>query len=326
MVKLLAPGGNLETARAVLEEGADAVYVGAKGWSRRTKGYELDDWEVRDLCEFSRSKGKRVRVAFNTLPSSFEVPILLDKVARYVEWGVRGVIMTDPGCMRLVRKRFPDIDIHVSAGSNAINYKDMEIFQEIGASVVVCPCRLEPEDMAEIKQRVDVELEVFLHANRCFTYLGKCMMSPYFKARSWVDEDGKNHFLGSPNRGGYCHRICKGYWTLSLNGKIHPEKVTLRNDAFLELQNLPTYIDIGINYLKLQGREYSKDLVMDIVRFYRKVIDNLLMGDRNIEKYYPELSELIKRRDLQRDQRTEKVLAQAEQSTTDVYLGGKAII
>ena len=79
MAELLASGGTVEMARVVLDNGADAVYVGAKGWSRRREQYEMDDEEVIASARYARSLGKVLRVAFNTLPASNEIPLLLAK-------------------------------------------------------------------------------------------------------------------------------------------------------------------------------------------------------------------------------------------------------
>ena len=43
MAELLASGGSMEMVRAAFDNGADAVYVGATGWSRRRAEYEMDD-------------------------------------------------------------------------------------------------------------------------------------------------------------------------------------------------------------------------------------------------------------------------------------------
>ena len=68
MVELLASGGTLEMARAAFDNGADAVYVGAKGWSRRRALYEMDDDQVVEAARLARARGKILRVAFNTPP------------------------------------------------------------------------------------------------------------------------------------------------------------------------------------------------------------------------------------------------------------------
>ncbi len=304
-VTLLAPGGSLEMARAVFAAGADAVYVGARGWSRRTAQYELLDEEIREINELALDMGKEVRVALNTNFSPTEMDLFMGKIERFHQWGVKGLILTDPGAMHMVKSRFPGMEVHVSAGANAINMEDLRFYREIGVDMVVAPCNLTVEEIAEIKRYVDVGVEVFLHSNTCFTYLGKCLMSSYFRYQWHFDEEGKNHFWGSPNRGGYCHRICKAQW-----GFHDGREVTMRNDMFLAFANLPDYLEAGVDCLKIQGREYTPDLIGEVVAFYRRLLDDLLLKGRAVDMaaYLAQLHQLARKRDAQRDRRTFTVL------------------
>ncbi len=311
-VTLLAPGGSIEMAYAALLAGADAVYVGALGWSRRTAQYELPDGEIREICQLASGMGKEVRVALNTNFSPLEMGLFLEKVDRFAQWGVHGLILTDPGAMFMAKERYPMLRVHVSAGANALNIEDLRFYREIGVDMVVAPCNLTVEEIGEIKRYVDVGMEVFLHSNTCFTYLGKCLMSSYFRYQWKWDEEGKNHFWGSPNRGGYCHRICKARWMME-NG----ERAHLRNDMFLAFSNLPYYLDAGVDCLKIQGREYSIDLISEIVSFYRSLLDELTKKGKEVDMaaYLAQLQEIAKKRDAQRNSRTYTVLQEVVEET-----------
>ena len=303
-VSLLAPGGSLEMAKASFNAGADAVYVGLYGWSRRTKEYELKIEDIAAICQEAQTQNKEVRVALNTAFSSLEYPKFRKTVQILKDIGVNGLIINDIGAIGVIKGIAPDMEVHISAGMNAVNIEDMWFYRELGADMIVMPCNLTPEEVREIKKHVPVGVEVFLHSNTCFTYLGKCMMSSYVK-HSWVfDEFGKNHFHGSPNRGGYCHRICKANW------KWDGKKVELRNDMFLAFDNLEDWIDAGVDCLKIQGREYNPSLIAEIVSFYREVIDRIVeLGYLpNKETYRQRLEKISELRDRERNKRTCTVL------------------
>jgi putative protease len=53
MVELLAPAGNIPMVEAVVSSGANAIYVGPRGWSRRRDQFELSDDEVRAAVEIA---------------------------------------------------------------------------------------------------------------------------------------------------------------------------------------------------------------------------------------------------------------------------------
>src|SRR5574337_520584 len=222
MIELLAPAGNLEMAAAVVKAGANAIYVGPRGWSRRRDTFEMDDGAVREAMRLAHDGGAKLRVACNTHMQSKEIPALLSRMERFVMDGVDGAIMADIGAIAAVHQSFPDLPIH---------------------------------------------------ANTCYTYLGKCWMSPYARLERTIDEAGKDLFKGSPNRGGLDYRVCLEAWQLYSGDVKREDRVALRNEAFFLLEDIPCLIDLGVRCLKIQGREYTAALVGRIVRFYREMLD-----------------------------------------------------
>ena len=273
MVELLAPAGNLEMAKAVVESGANAVYVGARGWSRRRDAYELSDEQVHDAISIVHSGGAKLRVAINTNMQSCEIPALLNKMETFVRWGIDGAIMTDVGAIAQVHRRFPNLVIHASIGANILNNEDVKFYRSIGVTQVVADTKLTLRELASRKADMDVGIEILIHANKCYTYLGKCWMSPYHRLERTTDDFGKDLFRGSPNRGGLDYRVCLEQWELLDDKTLLEPHIALKNDAFFFLDDIPVLIDLGVHCLKIQGREYPVPLVARIVRFYRELID-----------------------------------------------------
>jgi len=314
MAELLASGGTFEMARVVLDNGADAVYVGAKGWSRRRAQYEMDDEEVIASARYAQSLGKILRVAFNTLPSSSEIPLLLEKADRFVSAGIRDFILTDVGAMRALAERFPGVQIHASIGCTIVNAEDARFYKEAGATQVVTECRMDREEMRKIRQEVGVGVEVLVHATTCYTYLGRCTMSSYTRQEWRFDEEGKNHFLGSPNRGGLCYRVCLTEWDQrGEDGSVEAGRVVLPNIAYFLVDDIPGLIDLGVTTIKIQGREYSVPLVGDMVRFYRDLIDSYL-SDRSsfrMEAWKERMAGIVSARDAERREKTASLISES---------------
>jgi len=317
MTKLLAPGGTKEMALLALEAGADAVYVGAMGWSRRPPEDELTDEEIKEVYAVASDTGKEVKVALNTLPGPKEIPLLLKKVETYRTWGLNGFIMNDPGCIRQVRRHFPHVDIHASVTCAVANREDIRFYREIGATFIILSYRwgIEIADIKRIKQEVDVSVEAFLFQplQQGIICPGKCTMSSYFKFEHYVDAEGKDHYFGSSNRGGSCHRVCQAGWDVSgLDGPTR-KKVSLKTNPTLLLWELPDYVRAGVDYLKIPGREHPEGLMRDITAFYRKVLDEVLTvpDGVSLQRFLPEWEELKKRWVVERGKRDRRRLSEA---------------
>jgi putative protease len=314
MAELLASGGTPEMVRAVLDNGADAVYVGAKGWSRRRAQYEMDDASIIESAEYARSRGKILRVAFNTLPASHEIPLFMAKTEKFYKAGIRDFILTDAGAMTALSRRFPGVQIHASVGCTIINAEDARFYKEAGATQIVAECRMGRDEMRKIKEEAGVGLEVLVHATTCYTLLGRCTMSSYTRQEWRIDEEGKNHFLGSPNRGGLCYRVCLTEWDrVGQDGEAESRGVVLPNVAYFLVDDIPSLIDMGVDTIKIQGREYSVPLVGEMVRFYRELID-AYVADRNSFRLGPwkeRMDGIVRARDAERREKTAGLISES---------------
>ena len=317
MVELLAPAGNLPMVDAALAGGADAIYVGARGWSRRRDQYELSDDDVQAAVGIAHGGGAKLRVAINTNMQSREIAPLLRKMERFVSWGVDGAIMTDIGAIAEVHRNFPDLIIHASIGANILNDEDVRFYRSIGVSQVVADTKLTLTEMASRKARMDVGIEVLIHANKCYTYLGKCWMSPYHRLERTTDPFGKDLFRGSPNRGGLDYRVCLESWELYRGDEQLEKSVALKNDAFFLLEDIPQLIALGVHCLKVQGREYPVPLVERMVRFYRDLIDACLASPKgesfDLSPWQARLAGIQAGRDTARAEGTRLLLIEARQ-------------
>ncbi len=315
MVFMMAPGGTKEMARTVLDEGAEATYVGVIGWSRRGAQDELNDDEIHEIIDYALDRGKEVRIVVNTLPSSTEIPMFLAKVHKYGSWGAKGFMISDVGCMRLVRRHLPHVDIHTSVGCGITNFHDVKFLREMGATYVVLPYRLSVAEIAEIKREGGVGIEVFLFKTPSGGKIcpGKCTMSSYFSFRRWLDQDGKDHFFGSASRGGDCLRVCQADWGFSVGGDTFREHITIKRNPALWLTELPDYLAAGVDCLKVPGRDRSTDLVRDLVRLYRRVVDAILSSDHpDLGRFVPEIEGLRARWTTERGKRDNRLLSEAE--------------
>lgn len=295
MAQLLAPGGSVEMACTAVDEGADIIYVGPLGFSRRPYESELSDAEIREVTEYSRDNGREVRVVLNTYPSPFEMEEFLAKAKTFSDYGVSGFVVTDAGAIRALRKLIPETFIHVSIGSGISNSHDADFYRSIGADVIILPYRWDVAEIAQTRQTSDIGLEVFLFETVQTGKIcpGKCIMSSYLRFREWLDIEQKVNSYGSANRGAKeCYRVCQATWEFGTPDSLQPVEIKLRRDARLMLEQVPYFINEGVTCFKLSGRERPVAMIRDLVRFYRKVIDTVLTGEQNLDQYVDELAEL----------------------------------
>lgn len=294
-MEILAPAGNLEMAYASIDAGADAIYVGPTGWSRRTNDSESNDEDIQKMIEYANLKGSQVRIVVNTFPSPLEMKAYLEKIGKYHKMGAHGYIASDIGVLKYLKDNFPQSTIHVSVGSGISNALDTKFYEELGCDLIVLPYRWDDSDFKEVQKVSNIGIETFFYETTQTGKLcpGNCIMSSYLSYRAANESEEAKSDKASANRGSKeCYRVCQAAWDLSSDGQ-QSKKAKLKHDARLMLEQLPHFININTEVFKISGREKPVDLIHDIVKFYRKVID-ILKEDitTDLSDYHEELEKL----------------------------------
>lgn len=272
--KILAPVSSIEMANVVLESGADIIYAGEKGWSLRPDIFEVDSKELESIIQLALKHNKKIFLAMNCFYKSNEIPEALEKIRHWYSKGIRGVIISEIGLAALVRKMFPDLEVHISVQSSASSSVDIDFYKWMGATSVVLPRDMLDLSIDNIKGMAHrgVTLEVFAIGDDSSYYDGRCLLSGYLYQKAIPDEStGRDKtIIGNANRCGYCYLVCKR--NCKTDGQAG--KLLKRGDLPLYKQ-IPELIEAGVEVFKIQGREFPLPLVGKLISTFRDLLNNL---------------------------------------------------
>ena len=258
MKELLSPAGNMECLRAAVINGCDAVYISCKNFGARKFANNFDNNEILEAIKYCHLYNVKVYVTMNTLVRDSEVEDFINQARFLHKNGVDALIVQDFGMICLLRKKFPNLEIHASTQANNSSYDTCKLFYDLGVKRVVFSRELSIDEIDKID--VPIEKEAFIHGALCISYSGCCLMSSMLGGRSG-------------NRG-ECAGSCRQPYSL-----IQKDKILSKENYLLSTKELNTseYIarikSSSIYSLKIEGRMKSPLYVGFITRFYRKLLD-----------------------------------------------------
>lgn len=266
--ELLAPAGSPEMLKAAVQSGADAVYLGADRFSARgsAENFSLD--RLGEWIDYCHLRGVKVHLAANTLIKEREREDFIRYISEAYTKGIDAVIIQDLGMATKVKELMPDLELHASTQMTVTTIDAVKELERRGFSRVVLARELTKSEILNIRQKTDIELEVFVHGALCYSYSGQCLMSSIIGRRSG-------------NRG-LCAQPCRLSYDLLNNGKNLKSGYLLSPKDLCLIDNISELAEMGIDSFKIEGRLKSAGYVATAVGVYKKVLagERITDGDR----------------------------------------------
>jgi putative protease len=189
--------------------------------------------------------------------------------------GVDAVIAWDMCVLQLAKE--VNIPVHLSTQASVSNFISIKLFSGLGVKRIVLARECSLADIKEMsdrikKQRLDCQLEVFIHGAMCVSISGRCFLSQHF-------------FSKSANRG-ECFQPCRREYLIK--DADRQEEYILGKDYILSAKDLCTIdfidqlIQSGVSGFKIEGRMRSPEYTYVVTSVYRKAIDAFFKGKLNL--------------------------------------------
>jgi len=289
----------LEKMKVALHFGADAVYFGLPDFSLRARSNQFTKEDIIEAQKICRKMNRKFYLTMNIYAHN----VHLNKIKEQLKWleqnGIRpnGIIASDPGIIRLIKKYLPQTDIHLSTQANATNIEAVKFWQEVGITRVVLARETVLNEIKEIHQAVPtMELESFVHGAMCMSYSGRCILSKWMTGRSanlgdcaqpcrWRWSDNKDENFQDNTQEGKELELVDDQKRFGMKVEEDRHGTYMFNSYDLSLlEHLDKLIKAGVVSFKIEGRAKSVYYLAVTVRAYRRVLDALLADNKNNKK------------------------------------------
>ncbi|MBE4149666.1 U32 family peptidase [Vibrio parahaemolyticus] len=261
--ELLAPGGDLDSIKAAIAAGADAIYCGLDRFNARNRATNLTLDNLNGVLTLAHQHSCKIFLTLNVLILESEIPAIVRLLSQLNTTKIDGVIVQDLGLAYILKHHFPDLDVHASTQLNTHNEGQILFLNQLTASRVNLSRELNIDEIKHLVQfgrEHNVMMEVFVHGSYCIGFSGICYIS---SARN-----------GASGNRGRCSQPCREQYETTKTGNNYPLNMK-DNSAFGDLEALA---DAGVYSLKVEGRIKKSHYVYTVVDNWRQQIDRLCEG------------------------------------------------
>lgn len=280
--ELLAPAGNKTNLIAAIKNGADAVYFGVENLNMRAAAKNFKTDELPELVSYCKEHGVDTHLTMNTIVYENELDEI-DKILTAAKAaGIDMIICWDMAVIRKVKEY--DIPFCVSTQASISNSASAQFYKDLGAKRIVLARECTLDQIKEIKSKVDIEIETFVHGAMCVAVSGRCFMS-------------HEVFNRSANRGDClqpCRREFKIYDTHNEAEYLLGEDYVLSPKDLYAMPFIDQLIEAGIDSFKIEGRKRSPEYISKVIHSYREAIDLYFKNELTEEKKAAYEEELLK--------------------------------
>ncbi len=262
--ELLSPVGNYEALLQAVSNGADAVYLSGKKFGARAFAENFTNDKIIEAIKYCHLYGVKIYITINTIIYESEINECLDYIRFLHQNNVDAIILQDLGLIKIVREKFPNLEIHASTQMHNHNQEQLKMYEKMGIKRVILARELTLKEVNSFSTKL--ELEVFIHGALCISYSGCCLFSSLLLNRSG-------------NRGS-CAGLCRLPYELMENKTLVKVrgKYLLSPKEFSTIEEFKEIMDSNITSLKIEGRMKSPYYVGFITKLYRTIIDNYYEG------------------------------------------------
>jgi len=275
-LELLAPGGDIDSIKAAIIAGADAIYCGLDRFNARNRAANISFDELQGVIRLAHINSCKVFLTLNIIIIENEFPDLIKLLNRLSGTAIDGIIVQDIGLLWLLSEHFKNLGIHASTQLTTHNEGQIKFLSRLGVKRVNLSRELslkEIKTLNTLASEKNILTEVFVHGSYCISFSGICYISSV---------SGGN----SGNRG-RCSQPCRDSYLTTPAGLNYPLNLK-DNSAYSELKEL---YDSGVSSLKIEGRIKKFDYVYTVVKVWKEHIRNFLnnktdSGDSELYKVF----------------------------------------
>ena len=225
-IELLAPGGDIDSIKAAIVAGADAVYCGLDKFNARNRATNINFEDLNGILNLAHRNNCKVFLTLNIIIVESEIPALISLLNKLINTRIDGVIVQDFGLFYLLSKYFKGLKIHASTQLTTHNEGQIKFLSKLTATRVNLSRELninEIKALTLIGHKNNILTEVFVHGSYCISFSGICYMSSVL---------GGN----SGNRG-RCSQPCRDRYLTTPEGKNFPLNLK-DNSAYFDLREI----------------------------------------------------------------------------------------